>query len=282
MAIKQARLKLLDGCALNYLEAGRGEPLVFIPGWSQSAAQFCAQLDDLSDRFHVIALDLRGHGESDKPTTGYRMHRLARDVREVLARLGFDSVTLAGHSMGSSVIWCYLDLFGPERLNRAIFIDQGACNVHHPSWSDDERLKAGAIFTAQSLHDTAVALAGPEGVQTTENFVRTAFFTKAYPADRLAWVIAENLKMPRALAGKLLLNHCMQDWRDVIPTICLPTLVVGGAASLFDPRSQTWIADQIPGARVEIFPADEGGSHFMFLENPKRFNALVRTFMTER
>ncbi len=281
MAIKQARVKLFDGCALNYLEAGRGEPLVFIPGWSQTAEQYRAQLDDLSNRFHVFAFDLRGHGDSDKPTTGYRMHRLARDVRETLARLDLDSVTLAGHSMGSSVIWCYHDLFGPERLKRVIFVDQGACNVYHPSWSEAERLEAGAVFTAQSLHDTAIALAGPEGVRTTENFVRTAFFTKAYPAERLAWVIAENLKMPRMAAAKLILNHCMQDWRDVIPTIRLPTLVVGGAASLFDPKSQTWIADQIPGARAEIFAADEGGSHFMFLENPTRFNALVRAFMTE-
>ncbi len=228
----------------------------------------------------MFAFDLRGHGDSDKPTTGYRMHALARDVREALARLALDGVTLAGHSMGSSVIWCYHDLFGPERLKRLIFIDQGACALYHPSWSEAERLEAGAIFTAQSLHDTAIALAGPEGIATTENFVRTAFFTKAYPADRLQWVIGENLKMPRALAGKLLLNHCMQDWRDAIPTIRLPTLVVGGEASLFNPRSQTWIANQIPGARVEIFTTDQGGSHFMFLENPTRFNALVRDFVT--
>ena len=48
-----------------------------IPGWSQSAALFKYQLEGLSDRYRVIAVDVRGHGESDKPKHGYRMGRLA-------------------------------------------------------------------------------------------------------------------------------------------------------------------------------------------------------------
>ncbi len=58
-----------DGARIHYMEAGTGKPLVLIPGWSQTAAQFKHQLEGLSDRYHVIALDMRGHGESDKPTT---------------------------------------------------------------------------------------------------------------------------------------------------------------------------------------------------------------------
>ena len=70
-----------------------------------------------------------------------------------------------------------------------------------------------------------------------------------------------------------------QDWRDVLPRITVPTLIVGGEASLFNPQSQRWIATQIPGARLAMFAAEDGGSHFMWLENPKRFNALVRAFV---
>jgi pimeloyl-ACP methyl ester carboxylesterase len=70
-----------DGIVLRYEESGSGKPLVCIPGWSQTAAQFKHQLSGLSDRYRVIAVDMRGHGESDKPDNGYTIQRLAKDVR---------------------------------------------------------------------------------------------------------------------------------------------------------------------------------------------------------
>ena len=66
----------------------------------------------------------------------------------------------------------------------------------------------------------------------------------------------------------------------MIPTIRLPTLVVGGHASIFPAHTQEWIAEQIPGAECVIFDAGEGGSHFMFYENPAKFNAVVETFLS--
>jgi non-heme chloroperoxidase len=69
-----------DGVKLHYLEAGSGNPLVMIPGWSQSAMEFKYQLTGLSDKYHVYALDMRGHGESAKPNHGYRIQRLSADV----------------------------------------------------------------------------------------------------------------------------------------------------------------------------------------------------------
>ena len=65
----------------------------------------------------------------------------------------------------------------------------------------------------------------------------------------------------------------------MIPTIRLPTLVVGGRASIFPAHTQEWIAEQIPGAECLIFAADEGGSHFMFYENPAKFNAAVHAIL---
>ena len=62
-----------DGVTLRYDEAGSGKPLVCIPGWSQTAAQWKHQVSGLSDRYRVIAVDMRGHGESTKPDHGYTM-----------------------------------------------------------------------------------------------------------------------------------------------------------------------------------------------------------------
>ena len=68
-----------DGYKLRYEDAGSGKPLVCIPGWSQTAAQFKHQLTGLSDRYRVLAVDMRGHGESEKPAHGVtRLHGCPR------------------------------------------------------------------------------------------------------------------------------------------------------------------------------------------------------------
>lgn len=278
-AVKQGAVALKDGTKINYLEAGQGRPVVLIPGWSQTAAMFADQLSGLSGRYRVIAVDMRGHGDSSKPSGGYRMAKLAQDTHEFLAALGLDGVALGGHSLGASVIWSYWDQYGSERLSHMIVIDQAPTVVAWPNWSDDEKAIAGTVFTPQSLYDTAISLAGPDGVKASNDMVRTAFFTKSFPADKLDWVVEQNLKFPRGPAAKLLIDHCCQDWRDVISRINIPTVIFGGTKSLFNPRSQQWIASQISGARAHIFEEAEGGSHFMFIENSQKFNKLLTDFL---
>lgn len=267
-----------DGVRLNYLEAGSGKTLVMIPGWSQTAAQFKFQIDGLSDRYHIIAVDMRGHGDSDKPSHGYRIQRLAKDVHELLHGLNLHDVTLLGHSMGSSVIWCYYDLFGADRVAKLALIDQSAFLTSNPAWSEQESADAGVLFSPEAVTATANALAGPDGIATTAGFIG-GMLTADCPEEMKAWIIEQNLKFPRQHAAELLYNHCHQDWRDVVQRIMLPTLVVGGRISLMPWKGVAWVGSTIPHARLEIFEADEGGQHFMFMENPDKFNQLVTEFL---
>jgi pimeloyl-ACP methyl ester carboxylesterase len=92
-------------------------------------------------------------------------------------------------------------------------------------------------------------------------------------------MIAENLKLPRAHAATLLYNHCHQDWRDVFARIDVPSLFIGGRVSLVPWKSVAWAASQVKGARLEIFEEAEGGQHFMFEENPAKFNRIVAEFI---
>jgi len=274
---KQGEFTTNDGVQLHYLEAGSGRPLVMIPGWSQSAAEFKFQLSGLSDRYHVIAIDMRGHGESAKPNHGYHIQRLSEDVHEFLTAKNLTDVTLLGHSMGCSVIWGYWEQYGPDRLSKLILVDQMPMITGNPEWSEQERQDAGSLFDGTSLFKTINALAGPDGVKTTEGFI-TGMFTKQYPREGVNWVVQENLKLPRAYAAELLFNHATNDWRQLIPLINIPTLVVGGKASLVPWKSQVWVASQIKGSRLEIFEENEGGAHFMFMENPDKFNRIVKEF----
>ncbi|MEO6021536.1 MAG: alpha/beta hydrolase [Burkholderiales bacterium] len=271
-----------DGTDLHFIAKGTGKPLIMIPGWSQTAAMYKHQIEALSANHRCIAIDMRGHGDSEKPAHGYRMQRLAADLRSFIYYEDLEDVTVMGHSMGCSVIWAYWDMFAGDRISKIILVDQAPTVVAQPGWSDEQKAEAGAIFDAPTLYGLAAGLSGPDGVKTTESFFAPdgLFFTKAFPDEQRKWALAENLKFPRKHAADLLVNHCTQDWRDVIPLINKPTLVVTGKASFFPLKSQEWIAKQIKGSKLEVFAAEEGGGHFMFLENPEKFNKVVMDFLS--
>ena len=96
--------------------------------------------------------------------------------------------------------------------------------------------------------------------------------------EQIAAIVGDLLATPRATL--LATVSTSADAPEVVASrIVVPTLVIGARQSVFPAESQAWIAKQIPGARLEIFEVDEGGSHFMFMENPVRFNAIVRDFL---
>lgn len=274
-------IKTRDGTTLHVIDAGprTARSLVMIPGWSQSAAEFKHQIEELSRERRVIALDMRGHGESDKPAQGYRIGQFAADLHDALAALGLEQAVVLGHSMGSSVIWSYIEAYGPARLAAMIVVDQAPACVPRPDWDDATRRQAGIILPEVGLEAKVYErIRAADSVAALADFL-TPMFTAACKRADIEWVASENLKLPRQHAADLHWDHVMRDWRGLIPAIRLPTLVIGGTVSIFSAESQRWIAAQIPGARCEIFDESEGGGHFMFLENPRRFNAIVAQFV---
>lgn len=87
-----------------------------------------------------------------------------------------------------------------------------------------------------------------------------------------------NLQCSRLLAATLLYNQFHMDWRELV-VIRKPTLMIGGRKSIIPWRSQVWIHQSIPNSQLEIFEADEGGGHLMFVENPEKFNRQVLQFL---
>jgi pimeloyl-ACP methyl ester carboxylesterase len=85
--------------------------------------------------------------------------------------------------------------------------------------------------------------------------------------------------LPGPQAAALFYNHAQQDWRDLIPRITLPTLVIAGAASILPLATSLWVTDHIPGAQLKIIDKDDRGSHFAYLENPTHVNTLLDDFI---
>jgi len=270
-----------DGVLLHYVEAGQGDPLVLLPGWSQSAAMFRFQIEAFAATHRVVAVDPRGHGESAKPDHGYNAHRMAADIRELVVALDLRGINLLGHSGGVKYIWAYSELYGADRLRRLIIVDDSPRMLDNPAWTDAQRAEVGPMFLSGDIDRFAADLLAGDGVAFTTTIMH-AMFSPAFVAREpalMAWIVAENLKMPRPLAMELLYATSGIDWRGTIRRIRLPTLVIGAEGSTHKEATLRWVASRIPGATLHVYGRDEGGSHFMFIENSGRFNADLARFI---
>ncbi|MEU3956420.1 alpha/beta fold hydrolase [Streptomyces achromogenes] len=270
-----------DGVRLTYRDSGGdGVPLLMLHGWGQTQEMFRHQASGLGTGRRVVTLDLRGHGTSEKPRHGYRIARLARDVLDLVDHLELERFDALGWSMGVSVWWSFIDQWGTGRIRRFVAVDQPAAVAAVPWMSAREQRESGAIFDVAGLLELAVALAGPDGEQVRWKFVRGMF--SGTPDPGLLAFVAEQVRSTPPYAGvPLLFDHCAQDWRDVLPRVDVPTLVMACDGSHVDPASQRYIADRVPGARLHVFPTGVACSHFPFLENPAAFNEVVDAFLSE-
>jgi pimeloyl-ACP methyl ester carboxylesterase len=268
-----------DGVRLRVSDTGGGGiPLVMLHGWGQTAALFQGQLSGLEDSRRVIAYDMRGHGLSDKPDHGYRIARLAADLRDVLDALGIEQADVLGWSMGASVIWSYLELFGSARVRSLVLVDQPAAVIAWP-WTTAERsAQTGAILPIDGLTRLAASIAADANGEVVQDFVRSMF---SEPVDEGVWrVVSEQIRQtPVHAAVPLLIDHAAQDWTDVLGRIDVPALVIGCEGSHVGVRSQRELAARIPGARVHVFGREAASSHFPFLEATDAFNGLVDAFL---
>ena len=180
-------------------------------------------------------------------------------------------------SLGASVLWSYIDMHGTSRIRSLIVIDQPSACVVLPWMDQAEAGAAGAILDFAGAEQFVRAVAADD--RDVRHSFLVSMLTKDIPADDLAFMSEENLRMPVPWGARLLLDHIMQDWRDVLPRIDVPTLVLAGEVSHVAPASQAWTAEHIPGARLRTFTAAEKGAHFPFFEEPASFCAVVTEFL---
>ncbi|HEV8713454.1 MAG TPA: alpha/beta hydrolase [Candidatus Binatia bacterium] len=113
---------MVNGFRMHYVIAGSGYPLVFLHGWPQSWYEWRKIILPLAQRFTVIAPDLRGLGDSERPLTGYDKRTLASDVHALVQSLGFNKIGLTGHDWGGAVAF-YFAYDHPEMVERLMILD---------------------------------------------------------------------------------------------------------------------------------------------------------------
>lgn len=262
-----------DGVKIYYEDIGQGHPLLLIPGWSCSHHFFKKNISVLAQSFRVIALNMRSHGDSEKVAWGHRISRYAKDVKDLIETLRLENVTLLGWSMGSSVIWSYLDLFGNEHLAGHISVDQSPRQYYNETWRlgqpgcyDAEAL---AIFTVRLEYDAAGLMRG---------LIPACFGNVYLPTSAEIEILAQEMeKCPPKTQAEIMADHTHLDWRDLFPQIKLPVLVcVGRQSKIFPWQGSAYVGEHIPNAKTEFF---EQSGHMPFYEEPDKFNQVVRDFI---
>ena len=124
----------VNGINIHYVTGGSGEPLLLIHGFGQNWFMWNRLLPELSKHFTVIAPDLPGLGESDKPDTGYDKKTLAADLHGLITQLGYKDIDVVGHDIGLMVAYAYAAQFGNE-VKKVAFLDALLPGIE-PVWSN--------------------------------------------------------------------------------------------------------------------------------------------------
>ena len=253
-----------DGVRLHYEEAGRGQTLVFVPGWTMPAWIWNAQVADLSRFYHVIAFDPRSQGESEIAMTGHDPYRRGQDIAELINQLGPAPVVLVGWSLGVLNSLAYIHTNGDQRLAGLVLIDNsvGEDPPPTPSYtpSPPRRRHQPPVSREMSMH----------------NFV-LGMFHRPPPPDYVERLTETCLRTPPPFAAALLAYPVPRTyWREAIYSTERPMLYIvrprlaGQAANL---------AAHHPGAESLVL-SDVG--HAMFVDDPAGFDQILRSFLVRR
>ncbi|MEV7399801.1 alpha/beta hydrolase [Streptomyces sp. NPDC091267] len=268
----------VHGYRRAYRIAGEGPAILLIHGIGDSSATWAHLIPELARNHTVIAPDLLGHGDSDKPRADYSVAGYANGMRDLLGVLGIERATLVGHSLGGGVAMQFAYQF-PERTDRLILVSAGGVGR-----------EVTPVLRAVSLPGADLLLSALRlpGMRT-----QVGVFTglmKLLDTD-LGQDAAELLNVVDALpdatsrAAFISTLRSVVDWRGQVVTMLdrcyltegMPTLLLWGSRDSVVPvRHAHGAHAAMPGSRLEIF---EGAGHFPFHADPARFCALVENFM---
>jgi non-heme chloroperoxidase len=263
-------VSLSDGVTLAYDE--RGDPharaLVLIHGISMSRRYFHRQLEALSGRHRVIALDLRGHGDSSNAEAGHTIPHYARDLARFIELRQLEQPVLLGWSMGAFVAWDYLQQFGTGAIAGLVVCDESASDF---KW---EGFEHGFLDLAELHSLMSDVQEDHEGFLS--QLVPHMFHQEPRQAD-IEWMVAECKKLPIGPLSAILFDQSVQDYRETVGTLDIPTLICWGRHdALLSVTGASDLSERIPEAEIVIF---ENSGHCPFLEESEKFNAAVQEFV---
>jgi pimeloyl-ACP methyl ester carboxylesterase len=263
MTFTTKSIALPTGVTLPYAEQGdpNGLPVILLHGVTDSWRSFEFVLPHLPPRLHVFSLTQRGHGDADRPMTGYSFHDFSTDVAAFMDTRQLGRAVIVGHSMGSGVAQRFA-LDYPERLSGLVLVGSFATLSANPG-------------VHEFWHNVISHLTDPIDPNLVREFQQSTL-AQPVPTTFFETIVQESLKVPARVWQATFSTFLQEDWSAELGKITAPTLIIWGDRDRYCPRSdQDLLTTAIPNSRLLIYA---GAGHDPHWEEPERFATDLTAF----
>lgn len=266
VTLVESTVELASGLRLSCASVGapEGPTVVLLPGPTDSWRSYDEVLHQLPEAIHAVAVSCRGHGDSDKPATGYRVADFCIDVVQLLDALSVEQAVVAGHS-GSCMTARRLAIGHPERVAGLVLEASPATLVGNTTL---ESFVSSVINELNDPIDPAFAASLIADTSTT-----------SLAPEVLDVLVDEVMKVPAHVWREMFGALVTYDDLVELPRIQAPALLVWGDADQLVPRdAQDTLMELLPNASLSVYP---GVGHTPRWEVPERFAGEVASFALE-
>ncbi len=253
-----------DGVPLYYEDEGpRESRAIFLIHAEPFNTKFWQKnIGPMSEEVRVVSMDVRGRGESGKTDQGLTLTQYAHDYRFMLERLGLERVVAAGWSMGSAILWRYVELYGEDRMAGFVDVDQ---RPYRFQGLDGllEKLEAIKHRRLEDHRQAVVDYFGPEANVSEE---------------LIDWMSYECMKTPTATHRAAAWESYFADFRPVLDRMTAPSLVIWGKYGVIDEPTAKLLLSRLRNSREAYF---EHSGHLMPWTEKEKFNAEMLAFARE-
>lgn len=254
---------------IYYETYGSGEPVVFVHGGGMSHEFWEQQMYAMADSHRIVALDLRGHGESDKPPDGHNFVRFTLDLEALVAHLKLRQIALVCHAVGGYVGMNYT-LRNPDNVAKLVLVSTGARFVG----GDEERGGFSTEFWAKLRNRSAESK-----IEANAELIDQMFFHKR-PSDATRHALLMiTQQWPLCAMQQMGRDAETINFEDRLHEIRVPVLVAHGRHDRKQRYSGgVYLAGRLPNGRLATF---EESAHLVPLEEVQRFNEVLLEFLAE-
>lgn len=260
----------VNGVNLSYELSGEGNAIVFLHGYTGSSRDWASQIPLVSEKYKAIAVDNRGHGKSEAPSSEekYSIDIFSEDVRALLAALGISRCCLVGHSMGGFIA-LQLALDHPELVRGLVLVDTSSGEFEVAPGYAELRAKLDQIATDEGMEAAFE-------YDAAHNPARIERFQK-HPELR---EVARRRMMNTSVDGYIYVSRTFRKWKPVtqrLNEIEAPALIFWGEEDAPFLKPSQILKDSIRGSELITVP---GVGHSPHEEAPRLFNEAFLKFLS--
>lgn len=257
-------IKVESNVYLHITDAGKGRPIVLIPGWPLSDEMYEYQYNELINKgFRVIGITLRGFGKSDKPYGEYSYDVHAMDIKVVLSTLKIKNAVLGGFSMGGAIAIRYISMFKSAHVSKLALFGAAA-----PIWTQRKNFPHNL---SKSSVDELIELNYQNRPNLLSNFGKIFSATETSLDSGLSnWIYGMGLSASSYATAQCLMALRDTDLRKDLKQIKIPTLILHGKK---DKICAFVLAEEMnAGISDSQLVAFDNSGHSLFLEEKHKFN----------